>query len=105
MPSAHPSVSGAEDSLKNPSVSWSLLSSDWSEFQLAVLLSQDFASKKALLSSIEQANRFYHQRNLSAMQQTISQMVEEMRIRLLPIKIKEKASDLVSLLREMGRGS
>jgi hypothetical protein len=100
MPSTHSDASRSGNDIKQSSASWSILSAAWSEFQLAVLLSPDFASKKIVLSSIEQANRFYHQRDISAMQQVISLMVEEMKIRLLPLKIKEKANDLGSLLKE-----
>ena len=52
------------------------------------------------MTQIEKANRFYHQRDIPAMEQVISQMVEEMKIRLLPLKIKEKASDLLRLLKD-----
>jgi hypothetical protein len=100
MQSSHSDSSRLGDDPKNVPASGSMFSSAWSEFQLAVLLSPDFTSKNTVLSSIEEANHFYHPRELSAMQQVISLMVEEMRIRLLPLKIKEKASDLVSLLKE-----
>jgi hypothetical protein len=100
MPSTHSDASRSWDDTKNPLASWSTFPSAWSEFQLAVLLLPDLAAKEKVLSSIEQANVYYHQRDLPAMQQVMSQMVEEMKICLLPLKIKEKASDLLHLLEQ-----
>jgi hypothetical protein len=102
MPSATLSALSPSDEKKKEDTFWLTLCSVWSEFQLAVLLAPDSLGKKTVLLSIEQANRFYHQRDLFAMQQVISQMVEEMKIRLLPLNIKEKASDLLRLLKGEG---
>lgn len=91
--------SGQVEDQKKYAVFASMFRSAWTEFQLAILFLPNSAGKKKVLSAIEQANNFYHQQDIPAMREGMLQMVEEMKICLLPLKIKEKANDLLNLLK------